>query len=188
MVLTDVFSDSVNHELGEKNSASIVPCRHSQRGFQGSFSQWPPEGSRRFLAALFLDSQLCSMLKVLVLLFAEKVRNLPNCLPVPVAYLAHMQLANRGLSLILCTHMIYSFPPPVHVVCGASSFLSPPPQQLDDDDNALPDSAVEDLVVSTGGDGDGDDSVVPLNCKGHNDHMVHPASAARLNNTIPIQY
>ena len=126
------------------------------------------------------------MVKVLVLLFAEEVCNVPNCLPVPVAYLAHMQLANRGLSLILCTHMIYSFPPPVHVVCGASSFLSPPPQQLDDDDNALPDSAVEDLVGSTGGD----DGVVPLNCKGHNDHMVHPASAARLNNTrrLVLQY
>ena len=110
------------------------------------------------------------MVKVSVLLFAEEVCNLPNCLPVPVAYLAHMQLADGGLSLILCTRVIYSFPPPFHLVCVAFSFLSPSPRQLDDDDDILPNSAVEDPVVSTGGDGDGDDGAAP------DDHVVNPAS------------
>ena len=41
----------------------------------------------------------------------------------------------------------------------------------------LPSSAVEDLIASIGGDGDGDDNAVPLDGKGHDDHMVHPGSA-----------
>ena len=41
----------------------------------------------------------------------------------------------------------------------------------------LPSSAGEDLIASIGGDGVGDDNAVPLDGKGHDDHVVHPASA-----------
>ena len=40
------------------------------------------------------------MVKVLVLLFAEEVHKLTKYLPVPIAYLAHVQLADEGLLLI----------------------------------------------------------------------------------------
>ena len=63
------------------------------------------------------------------------------------------------------------------MVFEASLFLSPSPQWLDADDDLLPASTVEDLVASTGGDGDGDgdDGAVPLDGKGLDNHMVHPA-------------
>ena len=41
----------------------------------------------------------------------------------------------------------------------------------------LPASSVEDLVASTSDNGDGGGGAVPLDGKGHNDHMVRPGSA-----------
>ena len=52
-------------------------------------------------SSLHCPSTLSSVLvKVLVLLFAEEVHKSTKCLPVPIAYLAHVQLANGGLLLI----------------------------------------------------------------------------------------
>ena len=66
---------------------------------------------------------------------------------------------------VMCPSLTQSVPM-VHVTL---SILFPPPQEHP--------SGLTNLVVPTGGDGDGGDGTVSLDGDGHVDHPAHPASA-----------